>query len=332
MAEYEGVLIGGEVVAGRVTTVTRELLSTARRLGDSLSQPVSILFLGEDVQEVAREAILLGADKSYVVAGPHADQLHADYYAELLAVAVKQVKPFVILMGQTDIGRDTAPRLGASLGSPVTLDCIALDIDPETKLLLQTRPVYGGKAMAVWVSEHKPQVITMRPRSMMPADPDISRNGEIMELAVSVDEARVKGMLLRTIKEPVKSVALEEAGAIVAGGGGIGGGEGFQMLEELAQLLGGTVGASRVPCDEGWVPFSLEIGQTGHIVGPDLYIAVGISGATQHIVGCSDSKRIVVINRDPEAPIFKVADFGVLGDYREVIPALIEQLKALPNL
>ncbi len=329
MAEYEGVLVSGEVVGGKVTTVTRELLTVGRRLSDDLGQRLSILFLGKDVRESAQQAILFGADRSYLVDGPPWEQLHPDFYAEVLAAASRRLRPLVILLGQTDLGRDVAPRLAARLETVVTLDCVELAINSETKQLLQTRPVYGGKAMAIWSSEHKPQVVTLRARAAMPAEPDVSRKGEVLTLDISVNEPKVKGEILRTVREPVRGVPLEEAKVIVSGGGGIGGSEGFKMLEELAQLLGGAVGATRVPCDEGWVPPGLEIGQTGRVVSPSLYIAVGISGASQHIVGCSDSKCIVAINKDPEAPIFKVSDFGVVGDYREAIPALMEKLRDL---
>lgn len=326
--EHQGIMLAGEV-EGRITTLTRELLTVGRRLGDELGEPVSILFLGEEVSELAREAILLGADRSYIVDGPSWERLHPDYYAEVLAAVSQRVKPRVILLGQSDLGRDVAPRLAARLQTVVTLDCTEVAVNPETGQILQTRPVYGGKAMAVWASRHVPQVITLRARAAKPAEPDVSRSGEVVPLDIFIDELKVKGTLLRTVREPVRGVALEEAKVIVAGGGGIGGSGGFRLLEELAQLLGGAVGATRVPCDEGWVPSSLEIGQTGHVVSPDLYIAVGLSGAPQHVVGCSNSKWIVAINKDPEAPIFRVADFGVVGDYREAVPALLEKVKEL---
>jgi len=169
----------------------------------------------------------------------------------------------------------------------------------------------------------------MRPRSSTPAEPDETREGKIISIKIQVDDSKFKTELLETVEEDVKGIKLEEAKVIVAGGGGIGGREGFEMLEELAQLLGGAVGITRVPRDEGWMPSSQEIGQTGHIVSPDLYIAVGISGAPQHLAGCSGAKNIVAVNKDPQAHIFQEADFGVVGDFREVLPILIEQCKAL---
>jgi electron transfer flavoprotein alpha subunit len=330
MAEYRGVLVCGEVVEGKITTVTKELINAGRKLGDDLKQPLSILFIGKDIQELAEEAVFLGADRVYTVDGAPFAESYPERYAAIMVNVCQQIAPAIILLGQTDMGRDIAPRLAARLGTTVCMDCVELAIDPETRLLLQTKPVYGGNAMAVWVSaDYQPQVVSIRPRVVAPAEPDTSRKGEIVPVSIDVDDSMIKGKLLETVKEEVKGIKLEEAKVIVAGGGGIGGSEGFQLLQELAQVLGGTIGVSRVPCDEGWMPVSIEIGQTGHMVSPDLYIAVGISGALQHLAGCSGSKCIVAINKDPEAHIFKEADFGVVSDYREALPPLIEKCKAL---
>ncbi len=330
MADYKGVLICGEVIEGRITSITTELLNTGRRLCDDLNQPLSVLLIGQDTSEIAKEAILLGADKVYTVDGAPFAESHPERYVVVITKACQQIAPSIILLGQTDMGRDIAPRLAARLGTTVCVDCVELAIDPETKSLHQTKPVYGGNAMAVWVSEgYQPQIVAMRPRVVAPAEPDTSRKGEVVPIAIDVDDSTIKGKLLETVKEEVKGIKLEDAKVIVSGGGGIGGSEGFEMIRELAQLLGGAVGVSRIPCDEGWMPTTLEIGQTGQMVSPDLYIAVGISGALQHMAGCSGSKYIVAINKNPDAHIFKEADFGVVGDYREVLPPLIEKCKAL---
>jgi electron transfer flavoprotein alpha subunit len=330
MAVYHGVLVCNEVVEGKTATITKELLNIGRRLSDDLSQPLSTLLIGEDIKEAAEEVITLGADKVYTIDGSPFAESHPDLYVTILAQVCQQVAPSIVLLGQTDMGRDVAPRLAARLGTVVTMDCTELAIDLDTKRLLQTKPAYGGNAMAVWVSEsQEPQIVTLRPRAVMPAEPDASRKGEIITLSATVDDSMIKSKLVETVKEEIKGIKLEEAKVIVAGGGGIGGGEGFKLLEELAEVLEGTVGVTRVPCDEGWMPMSLEIGQTGHIVSPNLYIAVGISGAPQHMAGCSGSKCIVAINRDSEAHIFKEADFGVVGDYREVLPKLNEKCKTL---
>jgi len=330
MAEYNGILICGEVVDGKIAAITRELLSVGRKLGNSLGQPLNALLIGKNIEEEAKEVIALGADKVYIIDGPTFANSHPDLYVAMITGACDQLLPSIVLLGQTDIGRDIAPRLAARLKTTAAMDCVDLVIDSESKLLLQTRPVYGGNALAVWTSEScQPQIITMRPRSVAPAEPDISRKGQIESFTVEVKDSSIKGKLVETVKEEVAGIKLEDAKVIVSGGGGIGGTEGFEMLQELAHVLGGTVGVTRVPCDEGWMPMTLEIGQTGRIVGPDLYIAVGISGAVQHMAGCSGSKYIVAINKDPDAHIFKEADFGVVGDYKQAIPALIEKCKAL---
>lgn len=330
MAEYHGVLICSEVVEGKTDTITRELLNIGRRLSDDLSQQLSILLIGKDAKEAAKEVITLGADKVYTINGSSVAEPHPEFYVAMFAQVCQELTPSIVLLGQTDMGRDVAPRLAARLGSTVTVDCTELAIDPDTKRLLQTKLVYGGNAMAVWVSESDAtQIVTLRPRSVVPAEPDDSRKGEVITLSVTVDDSMVKSKLLETVKEEVEGIKLEEAKVIVAGGGGIGGKEGFSLLEELAGLLGGTVAVTRVPCDEGWKPLSLEIGQTGHIISPNLYVAVGISGAPQHMAGCSGSRWIVAINRDPEAHIFKEANFGIVGNYQEVLPVLIEKCKTL---
>jgi len=330
MVEYKGILIGGEVVGGKVATTTKELLSTGRGLGDDLNQPVTVLVVGKDIQDAARELILLGADRVITADGPAFAEAQPELYTALFAAACGEINPSVVMLGQDDMGRDVAPRLAAKLQACVTMDCVKLSVDPESGSLLRTRPVFGGKAMAVWASRSGgPQVITMRPRAAAPAEPDASRKGEISALAVEIDAAAAQSELVEVIEEELKGIKLEEAGIVVSGGGGIGGSEGFKLLEELAGLLGGAVGSTRVPCDEGWAPKTMEIGQTGRVVGPDLYIAVGISGAPQHLAGCSQSRRIIAVNKDPDAPIFKAADFGVVGDYKKVLPAFIEKCREL---
>lgn len=330
MAGFKGILVCGELVEGKIATTTKELMSIARSLCDESSQPLSLLLVGQDIREETHEAITLGADKVYTTEGAPFEESNPERYIAIIANVCKQLDPALILLSQTDMGREIAPRLAARLGASVCLDCLKLAIDPATKMLLQTKSVYGGNALAVWASTNRhPHVVTMRPRASEPAKPDPSRKGEIVTVDIDIDESSIKSKLLETIKEEAKGISLEEAKVIVAGGGGIGGREDFHLLEDLARVLGGTIGITRVPADEGWMPSSLEIGQTGHIVSPGLYIAVGISGAPQHLAGCSRSKHIVAINKDAEAHIFKEADFGIIGDYREALPALIEKLKAL---
>ncbi len=329
MAENKGVLVCGEVVGSKVAAITAELLNAGKKLKDELGQPLFALLIGKDIEEGAKEAIILGADKAYTIEGPAFPDALPEIYVSLVAAACEKLSPSVVIMGQTDMGRDVAPRLAAKLKTTAVLDCVALEVDPDTKVLLQTRPAYGGNATAVWVTESQPQIATLRPRSVAAAQPDTSRKGEVESLSIGIDDSAVKGKLAETVKAEAEGIKLEDAKVIVAGGGGIGGAEGFESLKELASLLGGTIGVTRVPCDEGWLPLTLEIGQTGRIVAPDLYIAVGISGAPQHMAGCSGSKCIVTINKDPDANIFKESNFGVVADYKQAIPAFIKKCKEL---
>ncbi len=330
MSEYKGVLICGEVSELSLTAVTSELLRAGRMICDKLGEPLNLLLIEQDIGEAAQEAIHCGADKVYTANEPAFLESLPETYVHKVADVGGLINPKLILLGQTDLGREIAPRLAAKLGSSVCLDCVKVDIDPDTGKLLQTKPVYGGNAMAVWEStNHFPQIVSMRPRSSEPAEPDTTRQGEIISVSPTADDSAIASKLIETVKEELKGISLEDAKVIVAGGGGIGGKEGFELLQNLAQVLRGAVGTSRVPCDEGWMPKKLEIGQTGRMVSPSLYIAIGISGAPQHLAGCSGSKCIVAINRDSDAHIFREADFGIIGDYKEALPSIIDKLKSI---
>jgi len=222
-----------------------------------------------------------------------------------------------------------APRLAFRLDTSLSTDCLELGIDPDTKLLLQTRPVYGGNARATFTAESFPQMATVRQKAMSPLEPDEARKGDIVPVKVDIDPAKIRTKVIEKVKEEVAGVKIEDAAVVITGGRGIGGPEGFQQLEELAATLRGAVGASRPPCDNGWVPSTIQVGLTGKIVTPDLYIAIAVSGASQHIAGCSGSKNIVAVNRDPEANIFKEARFGVVGDWKQVLPAFTSKVKEL---
>lgn len=323
-------LICGEIIDGEITTSTKEIINLGRRLGNKLTQKVNGLLIGKGIEEKASELIKLGADNVYIVDGPSSYDSSPDLYIAIIAEVYRRLEPYIILLSHTEMGRDIAPRLGVRLNGVVTLDCTDLYIQEETKRLIHIKPVYGGNAIAHWVSELEvPQIVTIRPRSVMPAIPDPSREDNISTLNISIDKSVIKTKLIETVKEEIRGIKIEEAKVIVGGGGGIGGVEGFKLLEELAKVLRGAVGVSRVPCDEGWMPLSMEIGQTGHIVTPDLYIAIGISGAPQHMVGCAGSKYIVAINRDPDAQIFREVNYGLVGDYREILPTFIEKCREL---
>jgi electron transfer flavoprotein alpha subunit len=330
MAEYKGILVCGELADGKLASITTELLGCGRRLANDLKENLSLLLASDAVGGASKEAIAFGADKVYVAEHPALKEYQADSYMQVVEKVVKDISPRVILMGQTSVGRDLAPRLAFRLGTSATTDCLDLRIDPGTKLLMETRPVYGGNAQATFTSESMPQVVTVRIKAMSPLERDDSRKGEVIPTKIDVDTSKVRTKVLETVKEEVTGIKLEDAPVIVCGGRGMGGPEPFKtILKELADLLHGAVGASRPPADNGWVPESFHIGLTGKIVAPDIYIAVALSGASQHTAGCSGSKHIIAINKDPEANIFKEAQFGVVGKYEEVVPAFINKLKEL---
>jgi electron transfer flavoprotein alpha subunit len=330
MAEYKGILVCGELVDGKLASITTELLGCGRKLADDLKEDLSCLLASDAVGGASKEAIAFGADKVYAVEHPALKEYQADSYMQAAEKLVKEISPRIILMGQTSMGRDLAPRLAFRLGTSLTTDCLDLSIDPETKLLVQTRPVYGGNAQAIFTSEFMPQMVTVRTKAMSPLERDDSRKGEVIPTKIDIDTSKVRAKILETVKEEAVGIKLEDAPVIISGGRGMGGPEPFQTtLKELADLLHGAVGASRPPADNGWVPEALHIGLTGKIVAPDIYIAIAISGASQHTAGCTGSKHIIAINKDPEANIFREAELGVVGKYEEVVPALTNKLKEL---
>jgi len=329
MAEYRGVMVFGEAKGGKLAVIATELLGCGRKLANDLGQELCCLLVGSDISGLAPEAIAFGADKVYVVDDRLLKDYQTDSYVSVVEQVAKQVMPQVILLGQTDIGRDLAPRLAFRLGTAVTTDCIELAIDPESKLLLQTKPVYGGNARAILTCKSYPQIATVRAKAMAPLERDESRRGEVITIEASLDPKTIRTKVLEKVVEEVAGIKLEEAEVVVGGGRGIGSADGFKQLEELAKILNGAVGASRPPCDNGWVPASYQIGLTGKIIAPDLYIAVALSGSSQHIAGCSGAKNIVAINKDPEANIFREAQFGVVGDWKVVLPAFTTKVKEL---
>jgi electron transfer flavoprotein alpha subunit len=330
MAEYKGILVCGELVGGKLASITTELLGCGRKLADGLKEDLSCLLASDSAGDASKEAIAFGADKVYTVEHPSLKEYQADSYIQVAEKLVKDTSPRVILMGQTSMGRDLAPRLAFRLGTSLTTDCLDLSLEPEKRLLVQTRPVYGGNAQAIFTSEFMPQMATVRTKAMSPLERDDSRKGEVIPTKIDIDASKVRTKILETVKEEAVGIKLEDAPVIVSGGRGMGGPEPFQtILKELADLLHGAVGASRPPADNGWVPEALHIGLTGKIVAPDIYIAIAISGASQHTAGCTGSKHIIAINKDPEANIFREAELGVVGKYEEVVPALTNKLKEL---
>ena len=329
MAEYKGVMTFCEAKEGKLASIATELLGGGRKLADDLGQELSTVLVGSGISSLAKEAIAFGADKVYMVDDPLLQDYQTDSYVLVMKKVVEQVTPQILLLGQTSIGRDLAPRLAFRLNTAASLGCLELAIDPESKLLLQTKPVYGGNAQAVFVCESFPQIATVRPKAMAPLEPDQSRKGEVITIDAGLDPSAIRTKVLEKVPEKVEGIKLEDAEVVVSGGRGIGGAEGFEQLEELARMLKGAVGATRPPCDNDWVPAGAQIGLTGKIVTPDLYIAVALSGSSQHMSGCSGAKTIVAINKDPEANIFREARFGVVGDWKKVLPTFTDKLKEL---
>ena len=329
MAEYKGVMVFGEVRERRLAAVTTELLGCGRRLADELGQELACLLVGGEVSGLAQEVISFGADKVYVASDPLLKDYQTDTYVGVTEKVAGQVMPRILLLAQTDIGRDLAPRLAFRLGTALTTDSVELALDPESKSLLTTKPVYGGNAQAVFTSQTLPQMATVRAKAMSPLERDDARQGEIIAVEAGLDPSSLRTELLEKVVAEVEGVRLEDAETVVAGGRGIGSAEGFAQLGELAKILRGAVGASRPPCDNGWAPVANQVGLTGKIIAPDLYLAIAISGASQHITGCSGAKTIVAINKDPEANIFREASFGVVGDWKKVLPTLTAKVKEL---
>lgn len=313
---------------GKPAGVVFELLGAAKRLVRDRGA-VAAALLGYEVSSLVADLIAAGADKVYLVEDEALKDFRDEPYTHAMAEMIKEYRPSVVLFGATSQGRSLAPRLACRLKTGLTADCTGLEIS-EDGLLWQTRPAFGGNIMATILTRRaRPQMATVRPRVMKRLAPDPSRTGEVIRPRIGRPFfARTE--LLEFIEES-ETVNLEDADIIVAGGRGLGGAKNFDMLRELARELGGAVAASRAAVDAGWVPYSMQVGQTGKTVGPKVYIAVGISGSIQHLAGMSSSDIIVAINKDPEAPIFRVATYGIVGDLFEVVPALLDELKARRN-
>ncbi|MCE5193991.1 MAG: FAD-binding protein [Nitrospiraceae bacterium] len=323
--DNKGVWIFAEQREGKIAHVVLELLGAGRKLADELNTELCAVLFGSAKNE-AQELIRWGADKVYFADSPALQKFNDEPYSKLLVDLISQYKPDIVLAGATPIGRSFIPRAAAKLRTGLTADCTSLEIDKETKNLLQVRPAFGGNIMAtILCPNYRPQIATVRPRVMKQGEYDKGRKGEIISVPVSEIKSRTR--VLETVKEGSESmVNLQDAEVIVAGGRGAGE-KGFKVLTELAELLGGTVGASRAAVDEGWIPYRCQIGQTGKTVCPKIYIACGISGAVQHLVGMQSSDVIIAINKNPEAPIFNAANYAIVGDLNEIIPLIIKKIK-----
>lgn len=325
------VLIIGEVTPeGDAASITGDLIAAARPLADGLGVELVAALPGTSSQRAAATAITLGADKAYAVEDPLLDDPSAfDAHVAAAQKVCQEVGAGIVLLGRTITGRDVAPRLAFRLGTCAANDCVEVKLDSDQRLAA-LRPVFGGSALA-WVRcLGDVAVATVRAKAYEPLEADASRKGEVVSFSPGLDEDAVKSRLVERVKEDqTQGLRLEDARVVVSGGRGLGGPGPFVHLEEIAKLLGGAVGASRAACDAGWVPATLQVGLTGKTVTPDLYLTVGISGASQHMAGCSASKNIVSINKDGDANIFKEARFGAVGDWKNILPAFIEQLQEL---
>jgi electron transfer flavoprotein alpha subunit len=331
LAEYKDVLVFAEQRDGKIASVAYELLGVGKRLSNELGTQLLAVLLGAGEAE-AQELIKWGADKVLLCSDSSLEKFNDDPYSEVLSKVINEYKPSIVLAGATPVGRSFIPRVAAKLRTGLTADCTSLEIDSETKNLLQVRPAFGGNIMAtILCPDYRPQMATVRPKVMKKGEYDENRTGEIIN--VSADNVMSRTKVLDFVKEVSEvTVNLHEADIIVAGGRGIGGEKGCRMLEELAEAMGGAVGASRAAVDEGWIPYSHQVGQTGKTVNPKIYIACGISGAVQPLVGMQSSDVVIAITKNHEATIFNVATYGMVGDMFEIVPMLTKKVKEIKGM
>lgn len=325
--EYKNVYVFIEQREGIIQNVAVELLGKAVELAGALNEKVCALLLGHRISGKAQDLIAYGADTVLCVDDLALEQYTTEPYAQAIAQIVNERKPSIVLIGATTIGRDLGPRLSARLTTGLTADCTGLDISEERDLLM-TRPAFGGNLMATIIcKEHRPQMSTVRPGVMRVKEKDMSRKGAVENVKINFDKSKFKVRILETVKEQKNMIDITEAKVLVSGGRGVGNEEGFKILGELADVIGAEVSASRAMVDAGVLSHDRQVGQTGKTVRPDVYFAMGISGAIQHLAGMEESDFIIAINKDKYAPIFNVADLGIVGDVKKIVPLLTEKLK-----
>ncbi|MBC8177261.1 MAG: electron transfer flavoprotein subunit alpha/FixB family protein [Deltaproteobacteria bacterium] len=327
----DDVLILGEVKEGSLDLKTLELMGAGKKLAGELGGEFSLLLIGDSVSEMADEALPYGPSKVYKLEHPLLQGFKADLWVMSLEQACREINPKILLMSHSFMGMELGPRLACRLNTRLTTDCIDLSIDPGDGLLLRTKPVSGGNAISVFKCSGEPQLATVRGKVFAPAELG-EANGEIVDIKAEIDESMIKVESLEIVREEI--VALDKADVVVSGGAGLGEEDGFELLEELREALSKSfdnvmIGCSRVAVDKGWISSDHQVGLTGTMISPDIYVAVGISGAIQHLVGMVHAKKIIAINTDPGCNMLKVADYGVVEDYEEIIPALIEKLEEL---
>ena len=329
MAAGRGVLIVGEVADGHLSPTTTELLAAGRALLQSLEGELAVGLVGNDLAAAATEALQAGAERVYTVDDALLQDSPVDLCLNAMAGLYQAVTPEIMLFARSAWGRELAPRLTSQLGAGLLQDCLEVSIEPNSGRLTALRPVYGGNFVARVRCAASPQIAVVRSQAYEPSPPEPGRGGEIVSLPVILDASQSRVRVVRRVRHEHAGVRLTEARVVISGGRGLGGPEPFRDLEELAGMLGAAVGASRAAVDAGWVPGHWQVGLTGATITPELYITVGISGASQHMAGCSGAKVTVAINTDAEAPIFREARYGVVGDWQAVLPAFMEAVRAL---
>ncbi|MCY6369761.1 electron transfer flavoprotein subunit alpha/FixB family protein [Clostridium ganghwense] len=334
IADHKGVWVFAEQRDGELQKVALELLGKGREIADKLGVELTAVLLGDKVDNLAKDLLAYGADKVLYAEDERLAHITTDAYTRVICDLANEIKPEVIFIGASFIGRDLGPRVAGRLSTGLTADCTALDVEEGTGHLMMTRPAFGGNLMAtIMCTEHRPQMSTVRPGVFDRLAKDESRIDEskIQKVSVNLVDEDMRIKVLDVVKIAKEVADISEAEVLVAGGRGMGNKESFQMLEELAEALGGTVAGSRAAVDNGWIDHALQVGQTGKTVRPKVYVACGISGAIQHLAGMQDSDYIIAINRDADAAIMSAADLGLVGDLNKIIPELTAQIKAMKN-
>ena len=328
MNEYKGVLVVCEQRDGNLQSVSLELIGKARELADELKEEVIAVIAGKKVSDLTQELISYGADKVYYVEDDKLDKYITEPYVKVMTTIINDLKPQIVLFGATSIGRDLAPRVSSRIGCGLTADCTKLEIDEEVGLLNMTRPTFGGNLLATIQSpEARPQMSTVRPGVMPKQDEDKNRTGEVNKYDIDIEDKDINIEVIEEKLADKKKIKIEDAQVLVSVGRGIGSADNMKLAYDLAEVLEGEVSSSRAVVDAGWVEKDRQVGQTGKTVRPNLYIALGISGAIQHLAGMEESDLIIAVNKNPDANIFNVADVGIVGDINEVVPELIKKIK-----
>lgn len=330
--DYRGVWIFIEQTDGNIAGVSLELLGAGRKLADKLQVPLAGVLMGAGIKTLANQVIAHGADEVYVIDHPVLKHYRTESYMKGVILLAEKYKPEIFLYGATPNGKDLASAVATDLSTGLTADTTMLDVDLDNRLLEASRPAFGGNIMAtILCKKHRPQMATVRPKVMKALEADSGRTGKIIEETIALKEEDMRTKVLQIVNDVTKKASLADAHVIICGGKGMGDVQNFQLLYELAETIGASVGGTRDVVEAGWLPHELQIGQTGETVTPKIYFAVALSGAIQHIVGMKNSELIIAINKDPNAPIFDVATYGIVGDAMEIIPRLIEQFKQIQN-